>query len=220
MGNINWNNPNSRKREPETRKRKGLKVNKAFLPKALWAITILAALLFFLSSFGNSFSNIFLKNAPISLLQGLAILFAIIMVGLAVRDKNERDIKNQERKQLLNILQKQKKVLRTHFDLREKLSAKSSLNFAACLEETLKNEKENLANKGYNEPSFDSQNRLIPELSASLTKNDIPSEINLAKKLIEGEDISPFPPEWQDLFVINEGKEPVAKLNEILKIKK
>lgn len=134
-------------------------------------------------------------------------MLAIVMVAIAVYDRDERVNQRKKKSQLLEHLNKQKKILSNRFDLHKNLTAKSedwepepqqaSINFAGTEESS---------------PNISS-----PQEDLDFGYQKIDSETNLARILIEGEDISTFPPEWQEFFVENEGKEPIEKLNKILK---
>jgi len=119
------------------------------------------------------------------------------MVMLAVSDKKERIIQRRKRRRLLNILESQKKSLKNHFTLKKEESAsrfsRSSLNFAVDWE-------------------VSSEEKTCKEPTDKINQ----SQINLARSMAEGEDISSFPPEWQEFLLENEGKEPVEKLNKML----
>lgn len=139
------------------------------------------------------------------------------MVFLSIRDKKDKIFQKDQKNKLTKTLEKQKKALRNHFDLQKRMSDNSSLNFVVGLEETLKSEEtisqacpQTIAEK----PSEENEEETITQEKVSF------SQINLAKSVVEGEDISSFPPEWQHYFVENEGKTATEKLNKMLDIDK
>jgi len=173
--------------------------------KFIWWLVIIAVLLFFFSSFEGRISvGPFFRGVW----QGVLVVFAILMVLLAVSDKKERIIQRKKKKRLLKILENQRKTLKDHFAFQEKPfsePSQSSLNFAVEWEKTLKKE--------------GASKKIIGKIDLTGEKNvdkKNHSQINLARILVEGEDISSFPLEWQEFFVENEGKEPIEKLNKIL----
>ena len=190
----------------------------------------MAALLFFLSSFGHppagragSISvELFFEGAG----QGILIILAILMVAIALRDKESRVTQRRKKKRLLNVLGKQKKILENRFDIQKKLSSKSqetdlqpyelqsSLNFAADIFEKKKTAGEE---SDKNQASLQStEKQLSGEDKSNFDYKLNESQTNLARILIEGENISSFPPEWQEFLVENEGGEPIDKLNKML----
>jgi len=172
-----------------------------------------AALLFFLASFsqktglGSGFDN------P---LEAVLVVLAVVMAIIAFKDRREKRIQRRKKERLIKILEKQKKELKRHFDFQEEPSQKSSLNLIASFEEAVKKEKI-VPPSGVRGGFLDNKELILKSGKRSESKR-ISSETNLARLVVEGEDISTFPPEWQDFFLDNEGKEPLDKLNEMLKI--
>ena len=168
----------------------------------------MAAFLFFAASWGVKLNFAINLN---DLLKIILILLAVWMVFITIRDKNERKIQVYRKEKLKYILNKQKKVLKSHFDLQKKLN--TSLNFAKCLEETIKNEEERAIIDRQNELNLGHKDT---EHKINSLKNPAEfSQTNMAKSIVEGEDISTFPIEWQQYFVNNEGKPVPEKLNKM-----
>ncbi len=73
----------------------------------------------------------------------------------------------------------------------------------------------NLAKSNYSKKS-EKKNDAIEEMSIPSeveAEQVVISEVNLADKLIQGEDISAFSPDWRRFFAENEDKTTVEKLN-------
>lgn len=158
------------------------------------------ALLFFLSSYGPAVSvEMFFEGT----FQGILMMLAIVMVAIAVYDREDRVLKREKKSHLLKKLKKQKDILRKRFDLQRNLTAKSQDVGHEPAQSAI-----NFANE-------DATVSTIVEKSSPEEKI-VDSQMNLARILIEGEDISSFPPEWQEFLIENEGKEPIEKLNKIL----
>lgn len=168
------------------------------------------ALLFFIASFGQNFSiDFYLDDLAKIVLMSLSVG----MVFLSLWDKKEKIIENRRKNKLKRLLLKQRKTLKNHFDLRKKLAANSSLNFVFNLSDTLEREKV-IKEKAIT--SVDPSAPLTEKINSTVPGKTHFSQINLAQTVIDGEDISSFPPEWQKFFIENEGKPPTEKLNKML----
>jgi len=162
-------------------------------------LLLLGAILFFISSYGYTVSREFFLEG---LESGLLLLIVILLVASVVWSREDKF--QAQKRRLTKKLRRQKDILKQRFDAQQNLSPeiKPSLNFAA-----------------------EEEQKSIPEEYKILdTKVDQDfqlhikeSQLNLAKILIEGENISSFPAQWQQFFVENEGKEPLEKLNSMLK---
>ncbi len=125
---------------------------------------------------------------------------------------------------MLLLLKKQRQELKKIFDLKksilsgkqEKERCDSSTNLIVISDEDLKNkeQKEIEAEEAFSQKLSGINLLNLEEKDASL-KTDL-GEFIPTKKIVEGEDISNFPPEWQRFLIENEGKEPVEKLNKML----
>lgn len=129
------------------------------------------------------------------------------MVTFAIHDRDEKVVQRHKKKRLLKDLSNKKKILSNRYDLQKNLTAKSQ-----DLESESAQTSINFAEEVQN--STDKISTVNDKIEGKSIKID--SQTNLAKILIEGEDISSFPQEWQEFMVENEGKEPIEKLNKIL----
>lgn len=136
----------------------------------------------------------------------LLILSAVLLSIITFRDVGRRRREELNRKKLLKILAKQKKLL-------EKKFSSSALNFAqeenfrdqltACPDSNTKEGKDFLTSPDDNLPLTEKTQPQVGE--------------NLEGVIVEGEDISSFPPEWQDFLKKNKGKSTAEKINQMLK---
>lgn len=209
MGNNHWGSHSFRKgkfgkkRVAETR-------NQSLAKIIVWGLALVAAFLFFIASFGN-FS--YIETYFDDLTKIVLILLSMGMVFISIHDKKEKIFQKNQKESLAKTLTRQRKVLKNHFDLQKKISSSSALNFAVGLEETLKNEQKVEEKPSLTQtakPSEGEEEETVTQKKVSFT------QINLAKSVVEGEDISSFPAEWQQYFVENEGKNPSEKLNKML----
>jgi len=163
---------------------------------------MLAAVLFFITSFGYTVSLVlFLQGLE----SGILMLIAILLVASAVWSREDKD--HAQKKRLANKLRRQKNILKKRFDAKQNLAPditdiQPSLNFAVDEEQ---------------KTVPDDYKILDPKIDQDYQLGIKESQLNLAKILIEGENLSSFPAEWQQFFVENEGKEPIEKLNSMLK---
>lgn len=188
----------------------------SLLEQIILVFTALAALAFFLSSYGYAISFTFLWS---NFFQGVLIVLAFCVVAFLLES---RQIKKDRfrKKRMLAVLKRKKDILKTRFDAKNNLSAKSEQSSLPDFTSSTNFAKE-----------FQSSEAKVPSVSEAdpiENEKDLPdqysfenevfdSQINLARIFIEGEDISEFNSEWRNFFAENEGKEPIDKLNNMLK---
>jgi hypothetical protein len=164
-------------------------------------VLLLGATLFFISSYKLTISLEFFFQG---LGSGILMLIAIILVATAFWEYQDKTKFKVRKKHLVRKLRRQKDILKKRFDALENLSSdiEPSLNFAF-------DQEINTSPEALEEKNADPDRDLKHYLNES--------QINLAKIFIEGENISSFPAEWQQFFAENEGREPIEKLNTMLK---
>lgn len=185
----------------------------------------MSALSFFISSlkldvnFSRSITN---------WLKVLLIILVIAVVVWSYQYNRKRELEIKKKKRLFNVLKKQKNILKQKFAIIDESQSNSSivepeknnsaLNFASTPEESEKDhfspidiEKENIIAK---EPI---QSNLLQLDTIYKTDKIINPSESIANVIVEGEDISTFPSEWQEFLKENEGKSALRKLNEMLK---
>jgi len=152
-----------------------------------------------------------LKRYLSDLLKILLILSAILLSVLTFRDVRRRKKEEKKRQKLIKILDQQKKLLRKKF-------SSSTLNFA--LDENFPDQP--------SAPSFpliraedDRNNKKNAKDNPALTQDTINrnggnERPDFQKVIVEGEDISSFPPEWQKFLRETEGKSAIERLNKML----
>jgi len=175
-----------------------------------WGLILLGAVLFFISSFGYTVSlEFFLRGLE----SGILVLIVFLLVASVIWGREDKF--RAQKRRLARKLRRQKAILRQRFDAQQNLSPEispdieSSLNFA--VPEETKTVPEALGT-----PETP-QGTLKPDPDEALRAYLNESQLNLAKILIEGENVSSFPAEWQQFFAENEDKEPIEKLNSMLK---
>jgi hypothetical protein len=206
MGYFTWNNRGFRerkfkiKRENFSLARPGKTAGTASLTQlVILGLLLVLAILFFISSYGLTVSlEFFLQGLE----SGLLLLIAILLVASVAWSREDKF--RARRKRLAKKLHRQKDILKQRFDAQQNLLSeiKPSLNFA--VEEEQKTD-------------YEDYKIIDPKVDQDFQLHINESQLNLAKILVEGENISSFPTEWQQFFVENEGKEPIEKLNSMLK---
>ena len=222
MGNFNRNNPGSRKREFEAERKTAIRPT--ISQKIVLGLLFIGALLFFLSSFGHPAVSVEFFFQSVG--QGILVLLSIVMVAIAVQDREDKIKQKRKKNRLLTNFQKQKGVLKNRFDLRKNLSSRSrekdiffdrfqsSLNFAAE-NKIEQDEVEKATGKDLDVLRLSEELSLKEKLDLENKVTD--SQTNLARTLVEGESVSAFPSEWQEFLLENDGKDPLDKLNNMLK---
>lgn len=152
-----------------------------------------------------------LVSFSILIFEALLLAFALASVYFAFRDRESSVLKRKQRNKMQSLLSLQRKILENRFDLKKKLGDLPLSGSAESL---------NLVKKGEEKINPLSKNR------EKIIEMDLPnkketqgtinlSEVNLAQKLVQGEDISAFPPEWRNFFIENEERTTVEKLNRL-----
>lgn len=219
MGNnLGWATGH-RERKSEKRKKAKLiasagKIKLSFSEKIFWLAVLLITGFFFIDSLNL---EVYLENWLVILLEAALLLISLLSLYFSLKDRNSAKTKNLRKKQLKALFFKQRKILKSRFDLKNKLgdlplsSDSESLNFAELPEDPF--EEEVLTEKEIEE-ELPSPSGKVGDSPTAESINL--SEVNLVNKLVNGEDISSFPPEWRQFFIENEDKTTVEKLNILL----
>lgn len=173
-----------------------------------WFFAFSLTAIFFFNSWNGRKSLI---DWGILVFEALLLALALISAHFSLKDRKNNFLKRKKRKKLQSVLFHQRKILGNRFDLKNKLGDlplsgdSESLNLAK--EETFFDPKE--------EEIEIAELNLDWEQKQEEEKLNL-SEVNLAGKLLQGEDISGFPPEWRRFFLENEDLTTVEKLNRLL----
>lgn len=136
---------------------------------------------------------------------------ALISAYFSLKDRKSNFLRRKKRRKLQSVLFHQRKILGNRFDLKNKLGDlplsgdSESLNLA----------KEEAVFEPQEEELEIAELDLSDEGKREEEKLNL-SEVNLAGKLLQGEDISGFSPEWRRFFLENEDLTTVEKLNRLL----
>jgi len=223
MGFNLWNNSTS----PATSSEKRGEKNDLNRPKKqislFWMILALGSLLFFISSLSKNFS---VEKFFILIFPWVSLIMAIFLVIFEIKESKLRKFQRQKRKEMMIIFEKQKRELKTLFDIKKNISEekekqeekqKSKTNFVTLSEEETKEaERKEIDRQIKMEKSLAGINILDfrEEEEEKIPASEEKKVFD--KKVVEGEKITDFPSQWQEYFIENEGKNPAEKLSKML----